>query len=110
MRRVIVVVLGLLAMAPTTGDVGGCGREASLLDRDDFAQARKEEDCERCKECAIDNGRCKRACDEKAPLDIVIPVTCRPLKHDGVVCLRALHSASCDSYASYVDDLCELRR
>jgi hypothetical protein len=104
MRRFVVIVLGLLTMAPTTGDIGGCGREPTLLDREDFSRARKEEDCERCQECELDNARCKRACDPKAAFDIVIPTTCRPLHHDGEVCLRALHAVSCDKYATYVDD------
>ncbi len=104
MRRVVVIVFGVLAMAPTAGDVGGCGREASLLDREAFARARKLEDCERCTECGIENERCKRACDANAAFDIIIPLTCRPLRHDGAVCLRALDAVSCDTYATYVDD------
>lgn len=97
-------VLGLLSAAPTVGDVGGCGREASYLDVDRFAQARKLEDCERCQECGLESARCGRACDPKAPPDVAIPVTCKPLLHDGEVCLRALQAAGCDAYRSYVDD------
>jgi hypothetical protein len=32
------------------------------------------------------------------------PEGCAPLVHDGEVCLRALHFASCDAYRGYVDD------
>ena len=36
--------------------------------------------------------------------DVFIPQTCRPLLHDGEVCLRALNAASCSDYATFVDD------
>jgi hypothetical protein len=91
-------------MAPTVGDTGGCGRTATELDRDKYANARKIQDCERCKECAIDTVRCERACEPTALPEIALPPTCRPLYHDGEVCLRALAAASCETYATYVDD------
>lgn len=105
MRRLVVVLLAVLCMAPTVGDVGGCGREATELDADDMAVARKDEDCERCRECRLSSERCRRACDPNALPDVDLPATCRPVRHDGEVCLRALHAASCDTYASYVDDV-----
>jgi hypothetical protein len=92
-------------MAPTVGDVGGCGRQATELDGEDFAYARKEEDCERCEECAITTERCRRACDESRLPDVALPSTCRPVRRDGEVCLRALRAASCETFASYVDDV-----
>ena len=101
---VIAAALGVLLMAPTVGDTGGCGRTISELDRDAYANARKLEDCERCQECGLDTARCGRACDSKEPPEIALPLTCRPLYHDGEVCLRALGAASCDTYATYVDD------
>jgi hypothetical protein len=104
-RRAIVVMLGALCMAPTVGDVGGCGRQATELDGEDFAYARKDEDCERCEECGVATERCRRACDPAALPDIALPVTCRPVRRDGEVCLRALRAASCDTFASYVDDV-----
>jgi len=100
----VTALLAVLTMAPTVGDVGGCGREASRLDEGVFARARKLEDCERCRECGIETARCKRACDARQPFEVDLPVTCQPLYHDGEVCLRALHAASCDKYATYVDD------
>jgi hypothetical protein len=105
MRRIVVVVLALLCAAPTAGDVGGCGRTVSELDATRFANARKLEDCERCNECSLTTQRCVRACDPKQASDVFIPRTCRPLLHDGEVCLRALNGASCEDYATFVDDL-----
>ena len=102
---IAIIVLGVLSMAPTAGDVGGCGTEATALDPLAFALARKDMDCERCQECGIDNGRCQRACDPTKPVETNIPETCLPLLHDGKVCIRALHAASCDAYATYVDEL-----
>ena len=107
MRRthvLVCAVLGALTMAPTVGDVGGCGKDVTELDRQQFADARKLEDCERCTECSIGTDRCQRACDKTKPSDVVLPQTCRPLFHDGEVCLRKLASVSCDTYATYVDD------
>lgn len=99
-----VVILGLFSMAPTAGDVGGCGTEATALDPLAFARARKDADCERCQECGIESGRCERACDPGTPAETSIPRTCAPLQHDGQVCLRALRAASCDAYRAYVDE------
>ena len=101
---VVVAALGVMLMAPTVGDTGGCGRTVTELDRDRYANARKLEDCERCQECGLDTARCQRACDPKQLPEIALPITCRPLFHDGEVCLRALGAASCDTYATYVDD------
>lgn len=99
-----VALLGVLLMAPTVGDTGACGRTATELDRDKYANARKLQDCERCRECGLSTARCESACDPKALPEIALPATCRPLYHDGEVCLRALAAASCDTYATYVDD------
>lgn len=103
-RGVIAAVLGVLVMAPTVGDTGSCGRTATDLDRDRYANARKAEDCERCQECGLATARCQSACDPAQLPEIVLPATCRPLFHDGEVCLRALGAASCSTYATYVDD------
>lgn len=105
MRRVIVAVFAVLCMAPTAGDVGGCGTEPAGLDRDVFADSRKDLDCKRCTECSLTTQRCARACNLVAPPDTSLPTTCNPLYHDGEVCLRALDSSSCDTFATYVDDL-----
>ena len=100
----VIALLGVLLMAPTAGDTGGCGRTVAELDRDRYANARKLEDCQRCQECGLGTARCGRACDPKVLPEVAPPATCRPLYHDGEVCLRALGAASCDAYATYVDD------
>jgi hypothetical protein len=92
-------------MAPTAGDIGGCGTEVVALDPQTFALARKDVDCRHCQECSITAPRCARACDPTKPPDTSIPDTCQPIKHDGEVCLRALDDADCDSYATYVDEI-----
>lgn len=99
-----IILLGLLCSAPTAGDVGGCGAEITALDPEDFALARKEQDCARCRECALATPRCARACDPAKPPETQVPTTCHPVRHDGEVCLRALQAASCEAYASYVDE------
>jgi hypothetical protein len=104
-RLGVLLVLALLCMAPTAGDVGGCGTEPTALDPAIFALARKGEDCERCRECGLGVPRCLRACDPTKPPETNFPSTCHPLAHDGDVCLRALHVAACDAYATYVDEL-----
>lgn len=101
---VVVAIFGVLSAAPTPGDVGGCGSEVRLLDRDAYARARKTQDCRRCGECAIQSDRCTRACDAASPPETVVPASCRPLFHDGEVCLRARADASCATFARYVDD------
>lgn len=103
--QVTVGLLAVLSMAPTAGDVGGCGTEATELHSMAFALARKDTDCERCRECGIENGRCQRACDPTKPVETSIPAACRPLQHDGEVCIRALRSASCNAYRTYVDEV-----
>ena len=103
-RGIVTALLGVLVMAPTVGDTGSCGRTATDLDRDRYANARKLEDCMRCQECGLTTARCVSACDPAQLPEIVLPPTCRPLFHDGEVCLRALGAASCSTYATYVDD------
>lgn len=101
----VAALFGVLTMAPTVGDVGGCGAEPTALDRDAYALARKDEDCARCTECRLATERCARACDPKATPEVELPATCRPLLRDGEVCVRALRAASCDAYATYMDDV-----
>ena len=105
MRRTVALLLGVLCMAPTAGDVGGCGKDATALDLAVYGGARKEQDCSRCQECGLTSARCGRACDPKASPETAIPATCHPLQHDGEVCLRALAAASCDAYGRYLADV-----
>ena len=101
----VITVLALFCMAPTAGDIGGCGSEVQALDPTVFAGARKELDCRRCAECSVSTARCKSACDPNKPPDTAIPKTCEPLFHDGEVCLRRLDAVSCDVYKTYVSDV-----
>lgn len=108
MRRLgvalVAATLAVLCMAPTPGNVGGCGAEITELNSEQFAFDRKDKDCARCTECGISTARCVRACDPTKPPDTSVPSTCRPVSHDGEVCLDALTEASCESYATYVAD------
>jgi hypothetical protein len=104
-RRLVVVFLAALCMAPTAGDIGGCGKQAVDLDPDDYAFARKNEDCKRCRECGTASARCVRACDPAKVPDVQLPPTCKPVFHDGEVCLRAIGAVSCEKFATYVDDV-----
>lgn len=99
------MILALLCAAPTPGDIGGCGADPTPIAPDRYANARKRLECDRCKECSVSTARCARACDPKAPSDVVLPATCRPLEHDAEVCLRSLIAASCTSFAQAVDDV-----
>lgn len=101
---VILAVLAILNMAPTAGDVGGCGTSPTLLDLDAYRFARKNLECRRCDECGTPSARCTRACDPAVAPETRIPDTCSPLFHDGIVCLRALEAASCDAFGTYVED------
>ncbi len=108
MRRELVLVigvgLGLLCLAPTPGDVGGCGREPELLDERAYAETRRATDCTRCTECGIGTARCSVACRTDVAAPLGFPEGCAPLLRDGEVCVRALKAASCESYASYLSD------
>lgn len=97
-------VLGVLSLAPTPGDVGGCGRAPELLDERAYANARKLTDCQRCAECGLTSERCARACRADVAPESAFPPGCQPLVRDGEVCVRALRVASCASYAVYLAD------
>jgi hypothetical protein len=107
-RRVLALLvtglLGVLSMAPTPGDVGGCGREPALLDERGYASTRRSTDCTRCRECGLTSARCLAACDPTTAAAIAFPPGCVPLVRDGEVCIRALRVASCEDYAAYLSD------
>jgi hypothetical protein len=90
--------------APTVGDVGSCGDQATSLDPGYFEAERKAIDCKRCTECGLTSKTCTDACNPSVPGDYGWPSTCFPLARDGVVCIDALEAASCSDYASYVSD------
>lgn len=96
--------LALFCLAPTPGDIGGCGQPAEDLDPAAFFDTKKFVDCQACQRCGLSTQACAVACDEKRPAESAFPVGCAPLAHDGEVCLRALDASSCDDYAGYVSD------
>jgi len=53
---------------------------------------------------AVATDACNDACDPYAPIEQSFPEGCVPLVHDGEVCLRALHNASCSDYEGFVSD------
>lgn len=99
------VALALFCMAPTPGDVGGCGREPEPLNERSYAEVRRRTDCTRCAECGIATERCADACRTDVAAPIGFPPGCEPLVRDGEVCIRALQAASCERYTEYLSDL-----
>lgn len=95
--------IALLCLAPTPGDVGGCGAPARDLDPIAFFASRGAIDCSRCTECGLRSPVCERACAGELEAD-AFPAGCYPLVHDGTVCLRALTRASCEDYRLVVAD------
>ncbi len=102
LAAVLALVFGA---APTVGDIGACGQQATPLDEALFAAQRKELDCQKCTECGFKTQTCVNACNPDQPSDVGWPATCFPLDHDGVVCIDALEAASCGIYASFVSDV-----
>ncbi len=103
-RRLLLVGLSLLLLAPTPGDIGSCGQAPDALDPPIFFASKAAIDCRRCGECALTSAACESACDEDEPLPDEFPEGCFPVVHDGEVCLRALLHASCSDYRGYVRD------
>ena len=99
---ILTALLG--CMAPTPGDVGGCGQKRQELDEETFFATKNAIECSRCQECDVNTTRCNQACanDEGGRQ---FPEGCLPLVHDGEVCLRRLLDVSCDTFADYVDDV-----
>lgn len=102
-RLGLVMVLSVLAAAPTVGDVGGCNEQADALGPEKFFAARLESECMQCRACGLEAlAGCRRACDPKTKVPQTFPAGCRPLVHDGEVCLRAIEALSCDAFADVV--------
>jgi len=99
-------MLLIFVVAPTPGDIGGCGQEAQLLDAKAFFYNKRLVDCRRCQDCGLESyyPYCKAACEDPESVPEEFPSGCMPLVHDGEVCLRALEHSSCKTYASYVKD------
>lgn len=102
-RAALVILLGVLAMAPTPGDIGGCGQPAEDLNQPGFISTLAYTDCKQCRECGFTTNTCVDAC-KVGGLPRSFPEGCAPLAHDGEVCLRRLVEASCSEYEAYVGD------
>jgi hypothetical protein len=105
-RRVtlgLLAALALCCLAPTPGDIGGCGQTARDLDPAVFFESKQTIECRRCAECSIRTLACETACDD-GPVPDQFPDGCYPLVHDGTVCLRALTQSSCEEHAKVMAD------
>lgn len=100
--RLALLVLFFTA-APTVGDIGSCGQAPDEMDPVKFYTAKQQLDCDRCTTCGLLSEACTRAC-EPALEQTDFPRDCRPLVHDGEVCLNALQASGCDDYRQYMSD------
>ena len=89
--------------APTVGDIGSCGQAPDEMDPVKFFSAKETLDCEKCLECDLFSEACKRACEPALDQED-FPRGCRPLVHDGEVCLDALDTSGCSDYRLYMSD------
>ena len=103
-RIALATIALFFCAAPVPGDVGGCGQDPELLDPPIFFASKKVIDCQNCQNCEFSTEACRRACDDRVPVERAFPSDCLPLVHDGEVCLRVLLYASCDDYAAFVSD------
>ena len=101
--RLLFVAATVLCLAPTPGDIGGCGQTAQDLDPVAFFASKQAIECSRCIECQLRTDGCERVCTDLEP-EREFPAGCFPLVHDGTVCLRALTQASCDDHRRVVGD------
>jgi hypothetical protein len=98
--RLALALGAAICLAPTPGDVGGCGQAAQDLDPPAFFLSLQSVQCSRCQECRIRTPACEAACSD-AELPSEFPEGCFPLVHDGTVCLRAMIQASCDDHREF---------
>ena len=102
-QRFCWLFLALPLLAPTPGDIGGCGETARDLDPVAFFSSKQSIECSLCRECGITTPACDGAC-AREELPEQFPPGCYPLVHDGTVCLRALTQASCSDHRKVVAD------
>ena len=98
-----IAIFAVFGVGATVGDIGSCGQSSDELDPVTFFGIKQQTDCDKCNECGISGARCVEAC--KGAPATAFAVGCRPLVHDGEVCLRALIAASCDAYAPYMAEV-----
>jgi hypothetical protein len=106
-RRAILLLLCGFCLAPTPGDVGGCGQRVEDLDPVAFHAARRKLDCHACLTCGLTTQTCQQSCSLGGATEQAAEFaeSCFPLVHDGEVCLRALQAADCETYATYLADV-----
>jgi hypothetical protein len=97
-----ILLAAVLGTGPTVGDIGSCSQDVDALDPGLFFAVKARIDCTRCGECGLSTTPCRAACTA-APATSFLR-GCRPLVHDGEVCLHALLYASCDDYVSFTDE------
>lgn len=100
----LAIVLLFFTAAPTVGDIGACGQAPDEMDPVKFFTAKDEVDCQKCVACGIVSQACNVACDIGLSQED-FPADCRPLVHDGEVCLNALGASGCGAYRQYMSDL-----
>lgn len=103
--RLVLTGLCALCLAPTPGDIGGCGAPSSDLGARRFFAAKRATDCKHCRECSLATHQCAQSCQPGPDAGAAaFADNCFPLVHDGEVCLRALEVASCDDYRAFMSD------
>jgi hypothetical protein len=102
LHGVVIFFAVVFGMGPTVGDIGSCAQEETALDPVTFFALKGRIDCTRCNECSLAGKECAAACG--GPWPTTFHAACRPLVHDGEVCLHALVDASCEDYATYTDE------
>lgn len=103
--KISAVLLLVLSMAPSAGNIGSCGQEAEALDAYKFLNQKVAVDCSACIDCVLYTQACLDACTTPVDPGSAFPDHCLPLVHDGEVCLDALHVASCEDYAAFMADV-----
>ncbi|MEY2932922.1 MAG: hypothetical protein RL033_3671 [Pseudomonadota bacterium] len=98
LSRLALAALTAFCLAPTPGDIGGCGQTARDLDPSVFFNSKRSVECSRCRECSLRTPACELACEE-GDVPEEFPDGCFPLVHDGTVCLRRLTQGSCEEHA-----------
>jgi hypothetical protein len=99
----LTIALLFFTAAPTAGDIGSSCQPEDDLDPVRFWSVKQSVDCQRCDECLLATAACSRACSKNLIFDD-FPSLCRPVEHDGEVCIDALLAASCAEYADYMAD------
>lgn len=102
--RLLLAALAIFCLAPTPGDIGGCGQTARDLDPDVFFTSKRAVECRRCRECSLRTPACELSCEEGVELPAEFPDGCFPLVHDGTVCLRRLTQSSCEDHAKVMGE------